>query len=355
MKRIAIALVLLGLPLFLVDCHSHSKDQAVPQAPKGDRKILFYRHPMRPDVTSATPQKDEMGMDFIPVYQEEETTKQESDVTGRGTFSLSQEKQQLIGVTTDTVSVRPLVHEVRSSGRVAFDPDLYAAIEEYRQTALSISQMQQGPLESQSKELLKSAKTKLRLMGLSDDQIRKLASPNVDVTNLLLPKNAVWVYAEIFEYEVTPIKPGLRVEVETPSFPGKVFVGTVSSISPVVNNPSRTIRVRVQVANPESLLRPDMFVNARIVIDLGQRLAISESAVLHSGDDAFVFRVEAGGTYVPTQVRLGVKSKDFYEVLDGLKAGDTIVTSANFLIDSESKLQSVLKSAREHTRTGETK
>lgn len=316
------------------------------EAKPKEGKILFYRHPMRADVTSSTPQKDEMGMDYVPVYDDTAAART-GDVKGRGSFSLSQERQQLIGVTSEGIQVRELTHEIRSSGRVAFDPDLYTAIEEYRQTAVSISQLENGPLQSQSKELLKSSKTKLQLMGLSNQQIRDLASPNTDVTNLLLPKNAAWVYAEVFEYEVASIKPGMRVDVDTPSIPGKSFGGKVSSISPVVNSPSRTIRVRALVANPQGILRPDMFVNARIISDLGKRLAVPESAVLHSGEDAFVFLVEGGGTYVPIKVRLGVKSKEYYEVLEGLKAGETVITSANFLIDSESKLQSVLKSARE--------
>jgi membrane fusion protein, copper/silver efflux system len=140
------------------------------------------------------------------------------------------------------------------------------------------------------------------------------------------------------------IKPGLKVEVEVPSLPGKVFIGRVSSISPVVNSPTRTVRVRASVPDPEGLLRPDTYVNVKIQIVLGTHLAVPEDSVLHSGDDSFVFVVKDGGLFEPRAIRTGSKTEDDYEVLSGLGEGETVVTAANFLIDSESKLRGVLRS-----------
>lgn len=314
--------------------------------PKKERKILFYRHPMRPDITSKTPAKDEMGMDYVPVYEEE--VRREggtSNVVGRASFTLSQERQQNIGVTTTKVTVQPLSYEVRASGRVAFDPDLYQAVEEYRQALLSRAQMSDGLMKAQADKLLSSSKTKLRLMGLADEQIHKLSSDENSPMSLLLPKGAVWVYAEVFEYEVAGLKPGLVVEAGAPSIPGKVFSGKVSSISPVVNSPTRTVRLRALVPDPAGLMRPDTFVGVKIKIDLGEKLAVPESAVLFSGDQKFVFVVKENGRFEPHAIRTGLKAQNNYEVLSGLQPGDTVVTSANFLIDSESRLRGVLESA----------
>ncbi|MGK5087341.1 efflux RND transporter periplasmic adaptor subunit [Bdellovibrionota bacterium FG-2] len=317
---------------------------------KKERKIILYRNPMKPEITSPTPAKDSMGMDYIPVYQDEGETvgsasSSQQGIQGRGSFSLSQERQQMIGVTTAKVSVRPLGYEVRASGRVAFDPDLFTAVEEYRQAFMSRVQMKDDLMQGQANEMISSAKTKLKLMGLSDDQIRTLSTGKTSAMNLLLPKGTVWVYAEVFEYEVAGLKAGLKIEVEAPSIPGKVFMGKLSSINPVVNSPTRTVRVRASVPDPQGLLRPDTFMNVKIKVDLGEKLAVPENAVLFSGEKAFVYVVKDQGRFEPHAIQTGLKSQSYYEVLSGLNEGDTIVTSANFLIDSESKLRGVLESA----------
>ncbi|OFZ05614.1 MAG: hypothetical protein A2070_03330 [Bdellovibrionales bacterium GWC1_52_8] len=255
----------------------------------------------------------------------------------------------MIGVATTKVEVRALGFEVRATGRVAFDPELYTAVEEFRQAALTLSQMDGNPypgLQEQGRELVSSAKTKLRLMGLGEVQIRELVKGNVDSMNLLLPKGAVWIYAEVFEYEVGGLKTGQQLEVATPSVPGKSFSGKILSISPIVNSPTRTVRVRALVPDPQNLLRPDTFVNVKIKVDLGKRLAIPDDAILHSGSETFVFIALGKGRYEPRIVTTGVKSDDSYEILSGLVDGDLVVSSANFLIDSESRLRSALKNMK---------
>ncbi len=145
---------------------------------KKDPKILFYRHPMKPEITSKVPSKDEMGMDFIPVFENEED-EATGNVSGRSGFSLSKGRQQLIGVTTGKVERTDLGVDIRASGKAAFDPDLFTAIEEYRQAVHSASEMKNSPYEglrTQATDLIESARTKLRLLGLTDSQIRKLAS-----------------------------------------------------------------------------------------------------------------------------------------------------------------------------------
>jgi membrane fusion protein, copper/silver efflux system len=264
-------------------------------------------------------------------------------VEGRASFVLSQDRQQLIGVTKERVEIQDMGKEVRASGRVAFDPDLFTTIEEYRQALLSASQMSDPLLKNQANQLVTSSKTKLRLLGLSEAQIHTLSSSKVSSMSLLLPKGSVWIYAEVFEYEIAGLKSGLTVEVEAPSIPGKSFAGKVSSISPVVNSPTRTVRVQALVPDPTGQLRPDTFVNVKIKLPMGHKLAVPESAVLFSNEQKYVFVVNDKGRFEPRMIQTGYKARDFYEVTSGLSEGEVVVTSANFLIDSESRLKGVLE------------
>lgn len=322
---------------------------------KKEKKILFYRHPMNPEVTSPTPSKDEMGMDYVPVYDEDTADTQTSDVEGRASFKLSSERQQMIGVTTTTVQKKNLTYEIRASGKVAFDPELFTAIDEYIQAIKSHALMSKSTfkdLRDQANELVSSAHTKLKLMGLSHEQIEKIARGGKSPKNLLLPESSVWIYAEVFEYEISGLKSGQDIEVLVPSLPGKIFNGKVSSISPILNAPSRTFRIRAEVPDPKKELRPDTFVNVKITIDLGEKIAIPLDAALHSGDHHFVFVKKGEGLFEPKSISLGMRTKDFYEVLSGLEEGETVVTAANFLIDSESRLKSVLEKMKKGEATG---
>ncbi len=337
-------------PICQMDLQKVEEAEALPESHpnRKDKKILFYRHPMRPDITSTTPSKDEMGMDYVPVY-EEDSQADEISVAGRAAFNLSPERQQLIGVTTAKAKITPLNFEIRASGRAAFDPDLFTAVEEYRQAVLSRDQMKNSSYESlrtQARELVSSVQTRLRLLGLSNEQIRKLGQGNASPMNLLLPKGNVWIYAEVFEYELPKIKENQNVEVTSPSLPGRTFMGRVASISPVLNAQTRTARVRFLVPDPEGVLRPDTFVNVKIQVFLGNKLAIPSDAVLHSGDENFVFVVQGDGRFEPRRVELGTKVNDYYEILSGVSSEESVVTSANFLIDSESRLRGVLKNAK---------
>ncbi len=316
------------------------------EKPKKEKKLLFYRHPMNPKVTSPTPAKDEMGMDYIAVYEEDVTEGGSSDVAGRASFPLSKEKQKLIGVTSTQAVLRELSTDVRASGKVAFDPDLFTAIEEYRQALQSKDQMGKSmfkDLREDAQQLVTSSETKLKLLGLTDSQIQALADKKTDPMSLLLPKGKVWIYAEVFEYEMSGLKQGQELQAEAPALPGKTFTGTISSISPILNTPTRTFRVRGEVPDPEGVLRPDTFVNVKIKMEFGKRLAVPLDSVLHSGDNSFVFVVKDQGVFEPRMVKVGVKTQEYYEILSGVSEGETVVTGANFLVDSESRLRNALK------------
>ena len=328
-----------------------------------ESKKALYFCPMHPNITSDKPgrcpicgmdlQKADEGQPAPEVTKEKIGEAEPDQVSGRTSFSLSKEKQKLIGVTSTQAVLRELSYDIRASGKVAFDPDLFTAIEEYRQALQSRDQMKKSmfkDLQEDAEELVTSSETKLKLMGLTGTQIQALADKNTDAMNLLLPKGKVWIYAEVFEYEISGLKQGQTLEAEAPSSPGKTFLGTVSSISPILNAPTRTFRVRGEVPDPDGVLRPDTLVNVKIKMEFGKRLAVPLDSVLHSGDNSFVFVVKDQGIFDPRMVKVGVKTQEYYEILSGVSEGEIVVTGANFLIDSESRLRNALKNIGEQSK-----
>lgn len=317
-------------------------------ASRSEKRPIFYRHPMRGDITSPVPAKDEMGMDYIPVYEDEETTELDSGVQGRASFTLPKYRQQQIGVTRAKVEKKQIYSVIKAAGKIAFDPDLYTALDEYRQAVISAESLKNSSysvIKDQAEQTIESAKTKLRLLGLGDGQIRKILTSKTADISLLLPKGQVWVYSEVFEYELPQVKENQQVIVRTSNLPGKTFSGKIVSIAPTVNPTTRTGRIRALVPDREGLLRPDSFVEVEIRADLGKRTVVPNESILHSGSEDFVF-VISGDSFVPRPVVLGVRTGDEVEVTSGIDSGEEVVTSANFLIDSESRLRSVVKGVK---------
>lgn len=309
-----------------------------------ERQPLFYRHPMRADVVSPIPAKDEMGMDYIPVY-EGEAEAGAGDVPGHAGFNLSTQRQQLIGVTRERVERRPLEVVIRAVGRVAYDPMLYQAIVEYREalkTRGRLANSSWGEAQEGADAILRAATLKLRQQGIAEAQLAEIARGGDDPLALLLPGKSVWVYAQVYEYEAPLIARGQKIEVTVPSIPGRTFEAQVATIDPVLDPTTRTVRVRALVPTPEESLRPETFVQVRIAVPLGEQLALPREAVLDTGDHQIVFVVRGEGDFEPRSVRLGREAEGYYEVLSGLSEGDDVVTSANFLIDSESRFRSAL-------------
>ena len=268
---------------------------------------------------------------------------------GYTSLQLGADKQQAIGVKTASVRKIALTKTIRASGRIAYDPELYQAEEEYLQAAQALKKAETADPEirEQAAKLVDSSKIKLRLLGLSDaivQEIEKVGKPD----RSLLYSDAggkVWLYAPIYEYETPFVHMGDAVVVDVPAISDKKYQGVVRSLDSVVDPMTRSIRVRAQLENPNGALKPEMYVNAVLKTDLGEQLAVPEEAVFMTGEKNIVFVVRENHTFDPREVTLGAKADGFYAIKGGLLEGEQVVTSGNFLIDSESRLKSALEGA----------
>ncbi len=227
-------------------------------------------------------------------------------------------------------------------------------------------------IASGAASLYEASRKRLELWDISEEEIQRIQrrgeplralTLSAPVTGFVLARNAferqrvtpetelytiadlstIWVLVDIYEYEAPLIRVGQRATMTLPYFPGKVFRGRVAYIYPQVDNTTRTLKVRLEFPNPELALKPDMYANVELQIDYGRRLSVPEEAVLDAGTEQIVFVTHEGGYFEPRRVRVGPKVANRYIILDGLRAGERIVTSGHFLIDSESRLQSALQ------------
>jgi Cu(I)/Ag(I) efflux system membrane fusion protein len=321
---------------------------SIPGNPTGvqEKRLLYYRNPMDPRITSPVPMQDGMGMDYVPVYEEDAAEMRESTVPGLAPIRFPAEREQLIGVKTSAVVRREISKVIRASGRIAYDPDLYSAVVEYREALKSKVNVQKSPwaeVRERTDGLISASVLRLRQMGLSDSQIDRLGRAKRDPTNLLLATEggSVWVYADVFEYESGLVKNGQEMEITSVAFPGRTFHGKIVAVDTILNRETRTLRARGEVPSA-GLLKPEMYVDVKIPISLGQRLTVPEEAVMRTGTRNIVFVKTAPGRFEPREVVVGQEGEDAVEVLSGIEEGEAVVTSANFLIDSESKIKSAL-------------
>lgn len=269
------------------------------------------------------------------------------------TVTISAEKQQLIGVKTEPVVRKTLTKVIRASGKIAYDPELVVTQEEFVQALKNEDNIKDSPLQDvvdRATSLTSAARNKLKLLGMSDSQITELETTRKPQTSLYLPRSGenVWAYISIYEYEIGLVKSGSSVEIEATAYPGEIFVGKVMSINPVLDPITRTNQVRVEIANPEDKLKPEMFVSARIKSDIGERLAVSENAVLDTGLRKIVYLSKPGDLLESREIKTGQKAEGYYEIIEGLDEGDIVVTSGNFLIDSESRMKSAVAGEAGH-------
>ncbi|MEI8345589.1 MAG: efflux RND transporter periplasmic adaptor subunit [Candidatus Omnitrophota bacterium] len=269
---------------------------------------------------------------------------QAAALPGGAAVIISPQRQQMIGVKTEPVKIVDLTKMVRASGKIAYDPELAVTQEEFIQALNGRDAVKDSPLQEvldRAGSLVDAARQKLKLRGMSDEQIAVLEKTRKADTSLYLPGKgeSVWAYISVYEYEIGFIKVGDVVDIEAVAYPGQKFSGTITSINPVLDAATRTNQVRAIVPNPEGKLKPEMFINASIRESLGAKLAVPESAVLDTGLRKIVYLSEPNDVLESREVTLGQKAGNYYEVLIGLKEGDIVVTSGNFLVDSESKLK----------------
>jgi Cu(I)/Ag(I) efflux system membrane fusion protein len=255
-----------------------------------------------------------------------------------------------------------------------YSPDLLATQEEYllalkaKQTlgSSSIKEISAG-----SDALLESAHRRLSLWDISEEQINNLEKTGkpqrtltffAPISGFVIKKDAiqgmrvmpdkelytitdlstVWVNADIYEYELAHIRVGQKAKMNVASYPARDFVGKVSWISPVLEEKTRTAKVRLEFSNRDFILKPEMYANAEIEIDAGRKLAVPDEAVLDSGLRKVVFLDKGEGRFEPAEVKIGNKFDGYYEVLAGLSPGERILASAGFLLDSESRLKEAM-------------
>ena len=318
--------------------------------------------------------------------------------------------RQLIGVRSAPVTYAPLAQEVRAVGTVEYDerkltkvnlrvsgwieqvfvnaigqsvragqplltlysPDLLATQDEYLLAVKAQAQLEGSPVaeaRQQAAALVASARERLRLWNLTDEQIgaierrgkaeRVLAlyapSSGIVLKRQALPGNyvepgttlyeladlsTVWINGDIYESEIPSVKLNQPAKVTFEAYPSETFPGKVTYIYPYLNEATRTVRVRMEFPNPHLKLKPGMYGNVVLGVDAGRRLVVPKEAVLDSGLRQLVFLDLGQGVYQPYPVKLGRRSQEYVEVLEGIKEGDRVVTSANFMLDAESKLAS---------------
>jgi Cu(I)/Ag(I) efflux system membrane fusion protein len=378
----------------------------LPVSTSSDQQVLFYRNPMDPSVTSPTPAKDAMGMDYVPVYKEDVRDLN----TSSGSVEIDGITVQNIGVRTAKAVQTTLSHTVRAVGRVTYDeermvhlhpktegwieklhvdktgqwvkkdtdllsiysPQLVASQQEYILALNNLKVLKKSPIEDiryGAEQLLKSSRERLKLLDVPAHQLRALdrsqkikksihihapaggivmkigaregqfVTPATEIY-MIADLRKVWVYAGIYEYELPWVRQGDSVEMQLAGIPGKIFKGHLAFIYPYAEAKTRTIKVRLVFDNPDLLLKPEMF--AEVTIHAGKQVnavVIPSEAVIRSGSRNQVFVVRAPGKFEPRLVTLGLASNGKVAVLEGVKPGEEVVTSAQFLIDSESKLR----------------
>lgn len=377
-------------------------------APKKERKLLYYRNPMGLPDTSPTPKKDPMGMDYIPVFEGGE----ENEPASANQVKISTEKVQKLGVRTEAAQLRALDKTVRAAGRVepderriyaispkfegyverlhvnvtgqpvgkgqplfeVYSPELVSAQREYAIAAQGVESLKDagGAAQAGMKQLAESSLLRLRNWDISETQIKALAQSGETkrtltfrspVAGVITEKKAlqgmrfmpgeelyqvadlssVWVVADVFEQDIGLVKTGATAKVRINAYPDKTFEGKISYVYPTLNEMTRTVPVRVELPNPGLLLKPAMFAQVELPVSAtGSVVTVPVSAVIDSGTRQIVLVQLGEGRFEPREVKLGARSDNNVEVIDGVKDGEQVVVAANFLIDAESNLKAAV-------------
>lgn len=359
--------------------------------------------PMHPQITSDKPGECPIcGMDLIPVKAAGDTASATSAVPGLAVVNIPEAARQRMGLTFGLVERRKLERTLRTSARIVPEETrvhhVTLKVEGWIEklfVATTGQQVKQGEplLELYSPELISAAEAflaarrldapvaaaarqRLLYWGLSEEQLHQLETSGKvgrtftlyspadgwvlekpiahghraaagEILMTIADLSEVWGDADVYEADLALVRVGMQVELRLPHLPGKVFSGKISFLSPALDPVTRTLRARLVIANAEALLKPEMFAEAQLSLPLGERVAVPVAAVLRTGERAYVFRAVQGDQLLPVAVTLGARCGDWFEVLSGVEAGERVVTSANFLVDSESAMQAAISAAQE--------
>jgi RND family efflux transporter MFP subunit len=370
-----------------------------------EKKIAYYRDPMNPAITVDHPGKAPCGMDYVPVYAGDVSAKgihiDPAVVQNIGVLTEEVKKRDLkkeirTSGTVDlnesavyTISIKFMgwadkLHISYTGERVTrgqplldiYSPELVSTQEEYLQSlryAKSLAPDASEEARRGSRELAESSRARLLNWDVAESEIQSLVARGTvnKIMTLRSPDNGVvlekmveqgkqiepgmplyriadlstvWVMADIYQQDLALIKIGQRADVELSSLVGKIFEGRVAYLSPVVDQAAKTAQARIEVRNtPDLQFKPGLFATVRIAsLAAVAAVAIPEQAVIHSGERNIAVIALGGGYFDPREVQLGLTAGGYVQVLRGVEAGEKVVTSAQFLIDSESNLKNAI-------------
>lgn len=318
------------------------------QQPHVDDGIDYWTCSMHPQIHQDEPGNCPIcGMTLVPVYKDKPKSQTVEPNAPSGNTSgltepvmingveISTAKQQLIGVKTGEVVSQPMKKVIHTYGRVAFDPELAVAQKEYQEVLRG------------TPSLRSAARTRLRVLGMSEEEIVALESGKSIAGNYYLPGKAdsVWIYALVYEDDMELVKTGMAAHISHTFEPEKSCHGVVRGIDSIIDPKTRALKARIEITTPNVKLRPNMYVDVQLTADLGEKLTIPKSAVLETGLRRLAFVVK-GEHFEPREIETGISNETDVVIFSGLSAGEKIVTSATFLVDSESQLRGVLSSTK---------
>jgi len=386
--------------------------------PKTGKKIKYWVAPMDPTYIRDEPGKSPMGMDLVPVYEEEDGEKEPSS-----TIRIDPVTVQNMGVRTALVQKKPLVKYIRTFGNIRTDetklyeinskfagwieklyvqsegevvkegqplfdvysPELLTAQEEYLlalQQYKNLSSSVYPSIRDGAKRLLEASRTRLHYWDLTNEQIeiiertgrpRKTLTVHSPASGVVVIQKAtqgryfkpgkrqykiadlstVWVDVDIYEYELPWVREGMAAEMDLSYIPGKRFYGKVVYIYPYLESKTRTAKLRLKFPNPNYKLKLDMYATVYLKSTVAKNsLVIPQKAVIDSGVRKVVFVALGKGKFQPREVKLGLEGNDNeFQVLEGLNEGEEIVVSAQFMLDSESRLREAIQKMLEVRQT----
>lgn len=349
-----LASFMLVLSLSFVSSSCSHKESEVKKEQKQEKAV--WTCPMHPQIKKDAPGSCPICAMTLVKVEEKSSSVDEQHTQDHASFELSAYRRQLIGVKSVIVQKKRLVHTINAPGKVAFDPELFAAQSEYFVALRQYEELSKSPLadvKRSAKQMLDSAKLRLKVLGLSDGQLQKLDNRKDEGAQSLLPQKGenLLVYAEVFEMDLRSVMSGLEVKVTGESLEGKTLKGKVMSVDRIINPTTRTAKVRIEIPQAKTLLRSEAYVDVEILTPMGEELAIPTDAILDTGKEAYVYVVKddgtGGGKFEPRKVEIKFHADEESAISSGLSAGERIVTSSNFLIDSESRLKGVLQAAQQ--------